>query len=245
MGSLRFSDFGDSPSMLLPPPNIHSFYASAHSHYIPHYHHLKPIMQSNHPQPPAESGPLRKRPDDESPDRSISPATVLPYQPSTLSHNNPTHQQSQPNMQANPPAPSTDSILSAGPSKKRSRGESHGNDAALSTPKIPRMAVDSMQPEARIFDDPANGKPVSRSNPNEDMALDDPASGAGAALDSGQLAESDDQDVDMAVETTANNSPVSPPEQALAVEEPSPEQGSMPKAAQFFDWQDSSTRYDR
>ncbi|KAL8807880.1 MAG: hypothetical protein Q9200_004493 [Gallowayella weberi] len=51
MGSLRFSDFADSPTILLPPPNIHSFYASAHSHCIPHH---QPVTQSTSPPPPAE-----------------------------------------------------------------------------------------------------------------------------------------------------------------------------------------------
>ncbi|KAL8861866.1 MAG: hypothetical protein Q9178_001735 [Gyalolechia marmorata] len=46
MGSLRVREFADSPSMVLPPPNIHSFYASAHSHCIPYYQHLKPATHS-------------------------------------------------------------------------------------------------------------------------------------------------------------------------------------------------------
>ncbi|KAL8689409.1 MAG: hypothetical protein Q9224_004646 [Gallowayella concinna] len=52
MGSLRFSDFADSSTILLPPPNIHSFYASAHSHCIPHH---QPVTQSTSRPPPAES----------------------------------------------------------------------------------------------------------------------------------------------------------------------------------------------
>ncbi|KAL8918415.1 MAG: hypothetical protein Q9172_005428 [Xanthocarpia lactea] len=46
MGSLGVREFADSPSMVLPPPNVHSFYASAHSHCIPYYQHLKPATHS-------------------------------------------------------------------------------------------------------------------------------------------------------------------------------------------------------
>ncbi|KAL8800231.1 MAG: hypothetical protein Q9182_005314 [Xanthomendoza sp. 2 TL-2023] len=52
MGSLRFSEYTDSPTMLLPPPNIHSFYASAHSHCIPHH---QPVTQSTSQLPPTQS----------------------------------------------------------------------------------------------------------------------------------------------------------------------------------------------
>ncbi|KAI4108934.1 MAG: hypothetical protein LQ339_002053 [Xanthoria mediterranea] len=60
MGSLRDNDFANSPSMVLPPPNIHSFYASTHSHCIPYYQYRKPVA---HPPtaPPALGGPSRKR----------------------------------------------------------------------------------------------------------------------------------------------------------------------------------------
>lgn len=68
MGSLRDNDFADSPSMVLPPPNIHSFYASAHSHCIPHYQHLKPATDPP-TGPPALVGPSRKR-SIESPDET-------------------------------------------------------------------------------------------------------------------------------------------------------------------------------
>ncbi|KAL8996238.1 MAG: hypothetical protein Q9169_004216 [Polycauliona sp. 2 TL-2023] len=60
MTSLRTNDFADSPAMVLPPPNIHSFYASAHSHCIPHYQHLEPGNHSAARQQ-AAPGPSRKR----------------------------------------------------------------------------------------------------------------------------------------------------------------------------------------
>ncbi|KAL8894634.1 MAG: hypothetical protein Q9192_004168 [Flavoplaca navasiana] len=47
MGSLHDTEFADSPSMVLPPPNVHSFYASAHSHCIPHYQATKPSTHSS------------------------------------------------------------------------------------------------------------------------------------------------------------------------------------------------------
>ncbi|KAL8979541.1 MAG: hypothetical protein Q9205_005151 [Flavoplaca limonia] len=47
MGSLRDGEFANSPSMVLPPPNIHSFYASAHSHCIPHYQATEPLTHSS------------------------------------------------------------------------------------------------------------------------------------------------------------------------------------------------------
>lgn len=47
MGSLRDTEFADSPSMVLPPVNVHSFYASAHSHCIPHYQATVPSTHSS------------------------------------------------------------------------------------------------------------------------------------------------------------------------------------------------------
>ncbi|KAL8784035.1 MAG: hypothetical protein Q9213_004224 [Squamulea squamosa] len=69
MGSLRFSDDTDSPSIVLqPPPNIHSYYASAHSHYIPHHHqHSKAATQSTTASH-APAGPSRKRSREENSD---------------------------------------------------------------------------------------------------------------------------------------------------------------------------------
>ena len=62
MGSLRDGEFANSPSMVLPPPNIHSFYASAHSHCIPHYKATEPSTHSSsRPRTLVEPSPKRSR----------------------------------------------------------------------------------------------------------------------------------------------------------------------------------------
>ena len=76
MGSLRDTAFADSPSMVLPPPNIHSFYASAHSHCIPHYQATEPSTHSSS-RPKTLVNPSKKRSHESLEDESaISQAKV-------------------------------------------------------------------------------------------------------------------------------------------------------------------------
>ncbi|KAL8768233.1 MAG: hypothetical protein Q9209_005463 [Squamulea sp. 1 TL-2023] len=78
MSSLRFSDTAESPNLVLqPPPNVHSYYASAHSHYIPHHQHFKTVTQSTTASQ-ALAGPSRKRSRDEDFDDTAPLQSKLP-----------------------------------------------------------------------------------------------------------------------------------------------------------------------
>ncbi|KAL8947261.1 MAG: hypothetical protein Q9222_006438 [Ikaeria aurantiellina] len=44
MGSLRFSEYAESPALVVPPPSVHSFYPSAWSHSVPHFQQPKPVL---------------------------------------------------------------------------------------------------------------------------------------------------------------------------------------------------------
>ncbi|KAL8712627.1 MAG: hypothetical protein Q9220_003158 [cf. Caloplaca sp. 1 TL-2023] len=79
MGSLRFSEYAESPALVIPPPSVHSFYPSACSHSIPHLQPVKAAVNpdplrlslgtSNTGKPLTPSHPAQKRAREESPSR--------------------------------------------------------------------------------------------------------------------------------------------------------------------------------
>lgn len=88
MGSLRFSDYADSPTIFLPPQH-YSFLPSSYSHFVQHHQPIKQVMQSepvispsNGPGgggPPASARPSRKRSRDESSDdNAVVPEAKMP-----------------------------------------------------------------------------------------------------------------------------------------------------------------------
>ncbi|KAL9582952.1 MAG: hypothetical protein Q9212_002997 [Teloschistes hypoglaucus] len=79
MGSLRFSEYADSPTIFFPPQH-NSFFPSSYSHFVQHHQPVKPVMPSGSANPsqgvpvkidpPEASRPSRKRSRDESSDES-------------------------------------------------------------------------------------------------------------------------------------------------------------------------------
>ncbi|KAL8775980.1 MAG: hypothetical protein Q9203_003640 [Teloschistes exilis] len=50
MGSLRFSEYADSPTIFFPPQH-NSFFPSSYSHFVQHHQSVKPVMPSGSPNP--------------------------------------------------------------------------------------------------------------------------------------------------------------------------------------------------